>query len=110
MGVKLWSTFTCTGDNTVRLWDRRKPESSVVSIAAHEGEVLTCDWCKYNQVSICEKKKMYLLHFTCTESIFFSISVSSQHWDWEIEVGKEETQFSIYDAAGNDAEGLLQSQ
>ncbi|BFZ09653.1 hypothetical protein BsWGS_12692 [Bradybaena similaris] len=40
---------SASGDQTVRLWDSRKPDNSALVIPAHEGEVLTCDWCKYDQ-------------------------------------------------------------
>ena len=37
------------GDHSVRIWDRRTAYPQVV-IAAHNAEVLTCDWSKYDQV------------------------------------------------------------
>ncbi|WAR09345.1 PEX7-like protein [Mya arenaria] len=39
---------TASGDKTLRVWDRRTPQPQC-TIQAHEGEVLTCDWNKYDQ-------------------------------------------------------------
>lgn len=36
------------GDHTVRIWDTGTP-GQVQVIAGHGGEVLTCDWSKYDQ-------------------------------------------------------------
>mgnify|MGYP000172734378 CR=1 FL=1 len=38
-----------TGDQTVCIWDRRTALPQF-SIPAHQAEVLTCDWNKYDQV------------------------------------------------------------
>ena len=37
------------GDGTLRIWDRRTAYPQTV-IPAHQTEVLTCDWNKYDQV------------------------------------------------------------
>lgn len=36
-------------DETLRLWDSTQPLSSVTQVHAHSGEVLACDWSKYDQ-------------------------------------------------------------
>lgn len=40
------------GDNTLRIWDASAPPRAQQTIRAHDGEVLTCDWAKYDVVSI----------------------------------------------------------
>ena len=40
------------GDNTLRIWDISAPPRAQQTIRAHDGEVLTCDWAKYDAVSI----------------------------------------------------------
>ena len=40
------------GDNTLRIWDISAPPHAQQTIRAHNGEVLTCDWAKYDPVSI----------------------------------------------------------
>lgn len=40
------------GDNTLRIWDVSAPPRAQQTIRAHDGEVLTCDWAKYDVVSI----------------------------------------------------------
>ena len=39
------------GDKTLRIWDAKKTYMPQVAIPAHNQEVLTVDWCKYDQVS-----------------------------------------------------------
>lgn len=41
--------FLFVGDHTLRIWNTKKDARPVMSIRANQGEVLTCDWCKYNQ-------------------------------------------------------------
>ncbi|XP_015279791.1 PREDICTED: peroxisomal biogenesis factor 7, partial [Gekko japonicus] len=36
------------GDQTLRIWDAKAPRVPVV-IPAHQAEILSCDWCKYDQ-------------------------------------------------------------
>lgn len=43
--------FPLPGDGTLRVWDSGKPHMAQVVIPAHQAEVLTCDWSKYDQVS-----------------------------------------------------------
>lgn len=38
---------TASGDCTVKVWDNRQPFSTL-TLPAHEYEVLSCDWNKYN--------------------------------------------------------------
>ncbi|XP_067676661.1 peroxisomal targeting signal 2 receptor-like [Haliotis asinina] len=38
-----------SGDQTLRVWDARKPNFPTRVVPAHSGEILTCDWCKYDQ-------------------------------------------------------------
>ncbi|KAK3849305.1 hypothetical protein Pcinc_043937 [Petrolisthes cinctipes] len=39
-----------SGDGALRIWNSRGTSNKVsVSVGVSEGEVLTCDWCKYNQ-------------------------------------------------------------
>eukprot|EP00038_Savillea_parva_P029749 m.73265 g.73265 ORF g.73265 m.73265 type:complete len:353 (-) comp8826_c0_seq2:57-1115(-) len=40
---------SCASDGTLKVWDSRKPPSSVQTFQAHHHEVLTCDWSKYNE-------------------------------------------------------------
>ena len=37
------------GDQSLRVWDRRTAFPQIV-IPAHNAEILTCDWSKYDQV------------------------------------------------------------
>ncbi|PVD28843.1 hypothetical protein C0Q70_11438 [Pomacea canaliculata] len=43
---------SASGDKTLRVWDLRKSKESVAVIQAHGEEILTCDWCKYDQHQI----------------------------------------------------------
>ncbi|GFR81536.1 peroxisomal targeting signal 2 receptor [Elysia marginata] len=38
-----------SGDRTLRLWDMRRPDNCARLVHASEGEILSCDWCKYDQ-------------------------------------------------------------
>lgn len=38
---------TVSGDQTLKIWDTRHPAPSV-TLQAHGSEVLSLDWCKYN--------------------------------------------------------------
>ena len=40
------------GDRTLRVWDIRGGETCTVHIQAHSEEILSCDWCKYDRVSV----------------------------------------------------------
>lgn len=40
---------SASGDQTLRLWDVRKPDFPINVIPAHNAEILTCDWSKYDQ-------------------------------------------------------------
>ncbi|XP_033099187.1 peroxisomal targeting signal 2 receptor-like [Anneissia japonica] len=40
---------SASGDKTLRIWDTRKPYEARMVIPACNAEVLTCDWCKYNE-------------------------------------------------------------
>ncbi|VDI20948.1 Hypothetical predicted protein [Mytilus galloprovincialis] len=40
---------SASGDQTLRIWDVRKPEFPSNVIPAHNAEILTCDWSKYDQ-------------------------------------------------------------
>ncbi|XP_041354220.1 peroxisomal targeting signal 2 receptor-like [Gigantopelta aegis] len=40
---------SASGDCTLRLWDARGGQFPTTVIPAHDGEILTCDWCKYDQ-------------------------------------------------------------
>ena len=53
------------GDNTLRIWDISAPPGAQQTIRAHSGEVLTCDWAKYDPVSISEDT----LHLTPLNNI-----------------------------------------
>lgn len=39
---------SASGDNTLRIWDISAPPRAQQTIRAHDGEVLTCDWAKYD--------------------------------------------------------------
>lgn len=43
--------LSASGDTTVRLWDLRQPQPTLV-LPAHAFEVLSADWCKYNDCII----------------------------------------------------------
>ncbi|KAL3145040.1 hypothetical protein ABBQ32_003532 [Trebouxia sp. C0010 RCD-2024] len=43
--------LSASGDNSVKVWDARKPLPTM-SIPAHQYEILTADWCKYNDCLI----------------------------------------------------------
>lgn len=38
-----------SGDQTLRVWDVKSPGVKLV-IPAHQAEILSCDWCKYDEV------------------------------------------------------------
>ena len=40
------------GDCTLRVWDMHIPTPCVCAVPAHEADVLTCDWNKYNEVHV----------------------------------------------------------
>lgn len=46
------ATFNPLGDETLRLWDTTHPPHSVSFVHAHKGEILSCDWSKYDQHTI----------------------------------------------------------
>ena len=55
------------GDSSVRIWNMNTPQKPVNQWVAHEtAEVLSADWCKYDQVR----------HKQCTPSLDKSISVT----------------------------------
>uniref|UniRef100_A0A8C0WEU5 Peroxin-7 n=1 Tax=Castor canadensis TaxID=51338 RepID=A0A8C0WEU5_CASCN len=39
---------SASGDQTLRIWDRRAAGVRIV-VPAHQAEILSCDWCKYNE-------------------------------------------------------------
>ncbi len=39
--------LSASGDCTFKIWDVRQPVSSL-TVRAHQNEILTADWCKYN--------------------------------------------------------------
>ncbi|XP_077145402.1 peroxisomal biogenesis factor 7 isoform X2 [Ranitomeya variabilis] len=41
---------SASGDQTLRIWDVKTPVSKLV-IPAHQAEILSCDWCKYDEFS-----------------------------------------------------------
>lgn len=43
--------LSCSGDCTTKIWDLRQNRPTL-SIAAHANEILTADWCKYNDCVI----------------------------------------------------------
>ena len=55
----MWGQCTCrnpahadvfvsaSGDCTLKVWDLRRPRPTL-SVAAHQYEILSADWCKYN--------------------------------------------------------------
>lgn len=40
---------SAAGDHTLRVWDLRTPNNCTVLIQAHSEEILSCDWCKYDE-------------------------------------------------------------
>ena len=44
--------MTFAADETLRLWDSAHPPNSVTQVHAHTGEVLACDWSKYDPNAI----------------------------------------------------------
>ncbi|XP_075233094.1 peroxisomal biogenesis factor 7 [Lycorma delicatula] len=38
-----------SGDGTLRIWNSHVPQRATLSIRAHDAEVLTCCWCRYDQ-------------------------------------------------------------
>ncbi len=49
--LEIWSSSVLLGDGTLRVWDV-KAGSCRLAVPAHKAEILSCDWCKYDQVSI----------------------------------------------------------
>ena len=39
--------MSASGDCTFKIWDLRQPVSTL-TVRAHQHEILTADWCKYN--------------------------------------------------------------
>ena len=37
------------GDGTLKIWNSLMPQQPTLSVRAHDAEVLSCDWCKYDQ-------------------------------------------------------------
>jgi peroxin-7 len=37
------------GDGTLKVWNTHMPQHPSMSLRAHDAEVLSCDWCKYDQ-------------------------------------------------------------
>lgn len=45
-----WSSLPLSpGDQTLRIWDVKTTGVRTV-VPAHQAEILSCDWCKYNEV------------------------------------------------------------
>lgn len=45
-----WSNLPLSpGDQTLRIWDVKAAGVRIV-VPAHQAEILSCDWCKYNEV------------------------------------------------------------
>lgn len=42
--------FLSLGDGTLRIWDVKRAACRL-AVPAHNAEILTCDWCKYDQVT-----------------------------------------------------------
>lgn len=42
--------FLSLGDGTLRVWDMKRAVCRL-AVPAHSAEILTCDWCKYDQVT-----------------------------------------------------------
>jgi peroxin-7 len=38
-----------SGDGSLKIWSSHSPQRPSLSVKAHNAEVLTCDWCKYDQ-------------------------------------------------------------
>lgn len=50
---RMGDTFASTSaDGTLRVWDIRKGPAPQIVVAAHETEILTCDWSKYDPYMI----------------------------------------------------------
>lgn len=37
------------GDGMLKIWSSSLPQRSPLTLHAHDAEVLTCSWCKYDQ-------------------------------------------------------------
>lgn len=50
----IWNStlINFVGDNTLRIWDAQKSYMAQIVIPAHEGEILSCDWSRYDRVCI----------------------------------------------------------
>lgn len=47
-----WSSLlhnVYVGDGTLRIWNSLVPQRASLTLKAHDAEVLTCSWCKYDQ-------------------------------------------------------------
>lgn len=38
-----------SGDGLLKIWSSNLPQRSPLTLHAHDAEVLTCSWCKYDQ-------------------------------------------------------------
>lgn len=38
-----------SGDGTLMIWNTAAPQAPALKVDAHQAEVLSCDWCKYQQ-------------------------------------------------------------
>ena len=45
---QLWNVLI-TGDRHLFIWNSTKPGAPVVKVAAHNSEILTCDWSRYDR-------------------------------------------------------------
>lgn len=43
-------SLSLSGDGTLRIWDV-KSAACRLAVPAHRAEILSCDWCKYDQVT-----------------------------------------------------------
>lgn len=48
--VNLCCVSVLSGDGTLRVWDV-KSAACRLAVPAHNAEILSCDWCKYDQVT-----------------------------------------------------------
>ncbi|XP_019740602.1 peroxisomal biogenesis factor 7 isoform X2 [Hippocampus comes] len=63
-----------SGDGTLRVWDA-KAGACRLAVPAHDAEVLTCDWCKYDQFS----------PFSGNMVASCSYDFTVRFWDWKRE-------------------------
>ena len=50
--LQIYKLRIFAGDHTLRIWDMKKSYMPQIVIPAHNEEILSCDWSKYDRVRL----------------------------------------------------------